>query len=178
MDSRRIVIRKYENRRLYDTSSSRYVNLDDIAQMVREGKDVQVVDAASGEDLTRVVLTQIIAENAKAPNSGFPVDILRQMVIASGQVSREGLITYMRALFDLYQNAYRTFTPNFSPLDFIKPPAAPAPVQENNVPAPRGADLPKIEELKQRIEELERLIHKQAPAQATAKPKKQPRTKD
>jgi hypothetical protein len=49
-----VVVRKYENRRLYDTSSSRYVNLPEIAQMVREGVEVQVVDAKSGEDLTRV----------------------------------------------------------------------------------------------------------------------------
>jgi polyhydroxyalkanoate synthesis repressor PhaR len=60
MDSRRIVIRKYENRRLYDTSSSRYVNLDGIAQMVRAGIAVRMVDPASGENLTRLVLRQII----------------------------------------------------------------------------------------------------------------------
>ena len=63
--SQPIVVRKYENRRLYDTSSSRYVNLPEIAQMVREGAEVQVVDAKSGEDITRVILTQIIHEVAR-----------------------------------------------------------------------------------------------------------------
>ncbi len=55
-----VVIKKYGNRRLYDSSSSKYINLDDIAEFVRAGKDVQVVDAKSGQDLTRVTLTKII----------------------------------------------------------------------------------------------------------------------
>ena len=57
-----IVIKKYENRRMYDTSASRYVNLEDVAEMVRNGEELQVVDAKSGEDLTARVLTQIIVE--------------------------------------------------------------------------------------------------------------------
>jgi polyhydroxyalkanoate synthesis repressor PhaR len=182
MDFRRVVIRKYENRRLYDTSSSRYVNLDDIAQMVREGNDVQVVDATTGEDLTRVVLTQIIVETAKAPNSGFPVDMLRQMVIASGQAGREGLITYMRALFDMSQNAYRAFAPGFSPLEFMKPPGpspgAPPPAREARDQPGSNADQSTIDELRQRIEELERLVSKHEGSQASAKPKKQSRFKE
>ncbi len=60
-----VVVKKYGNRRLYDTSGSRYVNLDDIAALIREGKDVKVVEAKTGEDLTRVTLTQIITEDAK-----------------------------------------------------------------------------------------------------------------
>ena len=62
-----IVIRKYPNRRLYDTSSRRYVNLDDVAALVRQGTNFQVVDAKTGDDLTRVVLTQIIVEDARGP---------------------------------------------------------------------------------------------------------------
>ena len=60
-----VIIKKYENRRLYDATNSRYVNLEEVAQLVQQGHDVQVVDAASGEDLTRLILTQIIAEGAK-----------------------------------------------------------------------------------------------------------------
>ena len=56
MSPARIVIKKYPNRRLYDTSASRYINLEDIAELIRKGKDVQVVDAQTGEDLTRVTL--------------------------------------------------------------------------------------------------------------------------
>ena len=65
-----VVIKKYGNRRLYDSSNSKYVNLDDIAGFIREGKEVQVVDAKTGQDLTRVTLTQIITEDAKEKPTG------------------------------------------------------------------------------------------------------------
>jgi polyhydroxyalkanoate synthesis repressor PhaR len=71
MTSPTIVIKKYGNRRLYNTFDSRYVNLDEIAALVREGKQVQVIDAKTGEDLTRVTLTQIITEDAKDKPTGI-----------------------------------------------------------------------------------------------------------
>ena len=80
-----VIIKKYENRRLYDATNSRYVNLEEVAQLVQQGCDVQVVDAASGEDITRLILTQIIAEGAKSSGSNFPLDILRQTNIDSEQ---------------------------------------------------------------------------------------------
>src|SRR6476619_1524116 len=107
MANPKVVIKKYENRRLYDTAASRYVNLEDVAQMVRDGVDVQVVDASSGEDLTRVVLTQIIMDNAKGRDSALPLDILRQMVMSTGAASQEAMLKYMRARLEMYQNAYR-----------------------------------------------------------------------
>lgn len=79
-----VVIKKYPNRRLYDTSSGRYVNLEDVALLIRRGADVQVVDARTGEDLTRVVLTQIIVEDAKEQPAALPLDLLRQLVMATG----------------------------------------------------------------------------------------------
>ena len=75
--------KKYPNRRLYDTSAGRYVNLDDVAILIRQGVDVQVVDARTGEDLTRVVLTQIIVEDVKGQPTSLPLDLLRQLVIAT-----------------------------------------------------------------------------------------------
>ena len=117
MDPKSIVIKKYENRRLYDSTNSRYINLDEIAELVKEGRDVKVVDAASGEDITRVVLTQIIMDDAKGSDSGFPLDILRQMVVASGRATQESALQYMRAMFDMYQNAYRAMP--LTPFQFI-----------------------------------------------------------
>jgi len=78
-----ILIKKYPNRRLYDTSSGRYVNLEDVALLIRQGADVQVLDARTGEDLTRIVLTQIIVEDAKGQPSALPIDLLRQLVMAT-----------------------------------------------------------------------------------------------
>jgi polyhydroxyalkanoate synthesis repressor PhaR len=71
---------------LYDTAGSRYVNLDDIARFVREGKELQVVDAKAGQDLTRVTLTQIIMGDAKDNPTGLPLELLRQLVVASDEV--------------------------------------------------------------------------------------------
>ena len=95
MAERKAVIRKYENRRLYDTGASRYVNLDDVARMVREGVDVQVVDARSGEDLTRVILTQVIMEDAKGRESGLPLELLRKLIVASDHATHEFLTWYL-----------------------------------------------------------------------------------
>jgi polyhydroxyalkanoate synthesis repressor PhaR len=179
-----VVIRKYENRRLYDTASSRYVNLEEIAEMVRSGVDVQVVDAVNGEDLTRLVLTQIIVEDAKAPDSAFPLDMLRQMVVASGRVGQESMLKYMKAMFDMYQTAYRSFPPPLTPFDFLgamgagaRAPEAPrpAPPEPPQAPAPEpgtppGAMPPDgVDELRKRIEELESLVARPAKAPAARK---------
>jgi polyhydroxyalkanoate synthesis repressor PhaR len=98
-----VVIKKYGNRRLYDTSGSRYVNLDDIAVLIREGKAVQVVDAKTGEDLTRVTLTQIITEDAKDTPTGLPLELLRQLIVASDQTRQEFVMWYLKSAFDAYQ---------------------------------------------------------------------------
>ena len=88
-----LIIKKYENRRLYNTATSQYINQDQVAQLVREGHDVRVVDAATGEDLTRLILAQIVVEDAKAPDSVFPLDVLRQMIVASGRATQESACT-------------------------------------------------------------------------------------
>jgi polyhydroxyalkanoate synthesis repressor PhaR len=99
-----IVIKKYANRRLYDTSASRYINLEDIAAFVRDGKDVQVVDAQSGEDLTRVTLTQIIVDDAKQQPTGLPLELLRQLIMSSDQVGREFIMWYLKSAYEAYHS--------------------------------------------------------------------------
>ena len=98
----RTIIKKYENRRLYDTSSSSYVNLKDVARMVREGRDVEVRDAKTGEDLTRQVLTQIIVDGAKDPHGGPPVEFLRDLVRAGDRAQRDFFHWYLGAAQELY----------------------------------------------------------------------------
>lgn len=98
-----VIIKKYGNRRLYDTAGSRYVNLDDIARLIREGEDVKVVDAKTGHDLTRVILTQIITEDAKDKPTGLPLELLRQLIIASDEVRQEFVMWYLKSAFDTYQ---------------------------------------------------------------------------
>ena len=98
-----VLIKKYGNRRLYDTAGSRYVNLDDLAALVRSGKQVRVVDAKSGRDLTRVILTQIITEDAKDKPTGLPLELLRQLIMASDEVRQEFLMWYLKSAFDTFE---------------------------------------------------------------------------
>ena len=159
----KVVIKKYENRRLYDTTNSRYVNLEEVAEMLREGIEVQAVDATSGEDITRLVLTQIIVEGAKDRDSALPLDILRQMVIATGKASHESFLKYMRAMFEMYQNSYRGFAPGMTPFDFVQMMLSPgARAGAAGAASARaghaGKDESEVNELRRRIEELERRV--------------------
>jgi polyhydroxyalkanoate synthesis repressor PhaR len=75
-----VVIKKYANRRLYNTEASSYVTLEDLANMVRQGRDFVVYDAKSGDDITRGVLTQIIVEEEAKGRSLLPTSFLRQLI--------------------------------------------------------------------------------------------------
>jgi polyhydroxyalkanoate synthesis repressor PhaR len=75
-----VVVKKYANRRLYNTESSSYITLDNLAQMVRQGRDFVVYDAKSGEDITRGVLTQIIVEEEGKGHNLLPTGFLRQLI--------------------------------------------------------------------------------------------------
>jgi polyhydroxyalkanoate synthesis repressor PhaR len=178
MQTQAILIKKYENRRLYNINESRYVNLEDVAVMVQEGRDVQVVDAATGEDLTRQVLTQIIADYAKTPNSPFPLEVLRQMVVATGKATQENTLQYMRAMLDMYQNTFRAMTPTMNPFEFMtaarKPQtASPRESQAGAEVSSRTKGSNEVEDLKQRLEELEALVsrrtNKRAKSRRTSK---------
>ena len=162
MPAKSVLIKKYENRRLYDATHSRYVNLEEVAAFVQRGYDVRVVDVASGEDITRVILTQIIADGAKTPGSSFPLDILRQMVIASGRSSQESAVRYTKAMLDLYESTYRAITPALNPLDFLQHAPEAGVRQADGAaaehPGGSGADTEEMKRLKERVSELERLI--------------------
>ena len=78
--NRPITIKKYANRRLYNTATSSYITLDHLAQMVKEGIEFVVFDAKTGEDLTRAVLTQIIVEEESKGQNLLPVGFLRSLI--------------------------------------------------------------------------------------------------
>src|SRR6185437_15899363 len=75
-----VVVKKYANRRLYNTESSSYITLDNLAEMVRAGRDFVVYDAKTGEDITRGVLTQIIVEEEGKGRAMLPTSFLRQLI--------------------------------------------------------------------------------------------------
>ena len=156
-----VIIRKYANRRLYDTSSGRYVNLEDVAALIRQGAEIQVVDARTGEDLTRVVLTQIIVEDAKGQPTGLPLELLRQLIMASDRAGQEFIMWYLKSAFDTYEKVQHAVESRLSgvraaalsPLsmmkDFLSGSAAPAAEAE-------------MEQLRQRVAELEAKLEKPA----------------
>jgi polyhydroxyalkanoate synthesis repressor PhaR len=80
-----ILIKRYSNRKLYDTSAKRYVSLDIIADFIRDGEDIQVVDHATGDDLTLVVLAQIIAEQQRKQGGFLPLSLLTSWIQAGGE---------------------------------------------------------------------------------------------
>ena len=146
-----ILIKKYENRRLYDTVNSRYVNLDDVAHLLQKGDEVRVVDALSGQDITRLVLTQIIVEDAKAPGSTFPIEVLRQMVVASGRATQASSMLYMHAFAEIYEKSFRALTP---PFPFARPSEPAGRSRDREASAEEGS----MDELKRRVAELEALV--------------------
>ncbi|NCP11317.1 MAG: polyhydroxyalkanoate synthesis repressor PhaR [Sphingomonadales bacterium] len=95
-----IVIKKYANRRLYDTGKSRYITLDDLAGMIREGHDFVVQDAKSGEDITHSVLTQIIMEEESRGPTMLPVKFLRRIIALYGDSVQAAVPSYLDSMMD------------------------------------------------------------------------------
>jgi polyhydroxyalkanoate synthesis repressor PhaR len=168
-----LIIKKYENRRLYNTETSQYINQEQVAQLVRDGHDVHVVDASTGEDITRLVLAQIVLDDAKLPDSVFPLDVLRQMIVASGKATQENALRYMKAMMEMYQNAYRAMP---SPLSGFMPGFWGQERGANGAPqAPVATPQPEhdseVIELRRRVEELEAALSHRKPARKTSKRK-------
>ena len=92
-----VVIKKYANRRLYNTARSCYVTLEDLAHMVREGQDFVVYDAKTGEDITRSVLTQIIFEEESKGQSLLPMGFLRELIRLYGDTLQSVVPGYLEA---------------------------------------------------------------------------------
>jgi polyhydroxyalkanoate synthesis repressor PhaR len=94
-DGEKIIIKKYANRRLYDTSASAYVTLEHLSALVREGKEFTVQDAKTGEDLTRAVLAQIIFDQENRKEGVLPVSFLRQLIQFYGDSFQSMLPAYL-----------------------------------------------------------------------------------
>jgi len=98
-------IKRYDNRKLYDTETSEYVSLSDIASVVRSGETVEVVDNATGEDITAQTLTQIILEEGKEGHEVISPDLLHTLLRRSGEVLDSGLDQIRSTVDDLMQSS-------------------------------------------------------------------------
>ena len=99
-----IVIRKYTNRRLYDTSASRYVTIEDLATMVKDDVDFRVVDVTSGQDLTRITLVQIILDIESEGHEMLPIGVLRQLIRFYGDRMEPILSRYLERTMNAFLN--------------------------------------------------------------------------
>jgi polyhydroxyalkanoate synthesis repressor PhaR len=104
-----VIIKKYANRRLYDTESSAYITLERLAQMVRQKKQFKVVDAKSGDDITRSVLAQIIMEEESRGATMLPVNFLRQLISMYGDSMQSVVPHYLEASLDALQRNQSQF---------------------------------------------------------------------
>jgi polyhydroxyalkanoate synthesis repressor PhaR len=101
-----VLIKKYGNRRLYDTSDSRYVTLEELGAKIRAGAELRVVDAQTGEDLTQATLTQLVLETGHAARF-LPVQLLTQMIRLSDDALAEFFSRYVTGALDVYLQAKR-----------------------------------------------------------------------
>jgi polyhydroxyalkanoate synthesis repressor PhaR len=121
------IIKKYANRRLYNTATSAYVTLESLQTMVREGIDFHVIDAKSGDDITRSILTQIILEAENSGQNVLPVDFLRSIIRSYGDNLQGFLPSYldlaMKSFADSREHFSKTLTGTFdlaTPVEFFQ----------------------------------------------------------
>ena len=110
----RVIIKKYANRRLYNTAASSYVTLDHLSEMVREGVDFVVLDAKSNDDITRSVLTQIIFEQESKGQNLLPVQFLRRLIRFYGDQMQGFLPPYLEMSMESFSKAQEKMRENMS----------------------------------------------------------------
>jgi polyhydroxyalkanoate synthesis repressor PhaR len=181
-----VVIKKYANRRLYNTQTSSYVTLEDLSRMVKAGSEFVVYDAKTGEDITRAVLTQIIVEEEQKGQNLLPISFLRQLISLYGDSMQwlvpryleHAMTTFARNQEQMRKNLQETFGGlfPFGPLEemgkqnlalfektmkMFSPFPSPSPSEK-----PRGSDKPaepppseaSVKELTERLNALQQQI--------------------
>ena len=98
-----VIVKKYANRRLYNTRSSSYITLEDLARMTREGIDFQVLDAKTGNDITHQILTQIIMEEESGGEQMLPIGFLRQLISMYGHSMQAMMPQYLEASMENFR---------------------------------------------------------------------------
>jgi polyhydroxyalkanoate synthesis repressor PhaR len=96
------VIKKYTNRRLYHTGESRYIKLDEIAEIIRQGSDIKVVDSQTDEDITKQILAQIILEEEKNRKDLLPTSLLYEIIRTNEEITRDFFENYLYKMMENY----------------------------------------------------------------------------
>ena len=112
-ESDAILIKRHGNRRLYNTETKSYVSLEQLAEIVREGIDVRVVDSKTNEDVTKAVLIQVILEEEKKDSSVLPTDFLFQVLRSRGDTMQDFFRNHLAASFEAYMKTKEEFDNRF-----------------------------------------------------------------
>jgi len=177
-----VIIKKYANRRLYNTETSSYITLEHLAAMTREGRDFKVIDAKSEEDITHNVLTQIIMEEENRGQTMLPVNFLRQLISMYGDSMQSMVPQYLEASMDAFRRnqtqfrqamegafaggpfaelAKRNLAMFEAAASAFKPPVGGVPGAAPEKPAPAPAEtLGEVEALKAQLAAMQEQINK------------------
>ena len=109
MSAKPRIIKKYPNRRLYDTEQSRYITLADLQKLAEAGEEFEVKDASSGDDITRMILLQIIAEQESGGHPVFTTDILTRIIRFYGASVQDALTSYLEQSLSLFEQQQKSF---------------------------------------------------------------------
>lgn len=113
-DAKPLLIKRYASRRLYNTETSDYVTLEDIAAFIREGREVQIVDLKTGDDLTRQYLLQIIAEHESRGENVLPVDVLTDLVRSYTTSAQSVVPQFLAASFEMLREGQSKLMENLA----------------------------------------------------------------
>ena len=116
-DDAPLLIKRYASRRLYNTETSDYVTLEDIARFIRSGREVKIVDLKSGDDLTRQYLLQIIAEHESRGESVLPLDVLTDLVRSYTGAAQSVVPTFLAASFEMLREGQSKMMENMTAMN-------------------------------------------------------------
>ncbi len=149
------IIKKYSNRRLYDTSASAYLNLEELAALIRGGEEIEVVDASNGEDLTRAVLLQVVLE-VQGARDLLPVGLLHRLIRFHGDHPMQKLATrQLGAGLELLDAQLRQVERSVPWASAARPDVAPEPAARAEPPAQASEAGEELDALRDRLAALE-----------------------
>jgi polyhydroxyalkanoate synthesis repressor PhaR len=167
-----VTIKKYSNRRLYDSTNKKYVTLDDIAALIREGNEVKVIDSQTGADISKVILIQVVLESEKNKEDILPVSFLHMLIKYGNKVAKDFFENYFLMMFQPYFSVQENFKKNmmlwqemgwFPP--GVKLPSGPETMNSFAAPAsgesaPPGGESSREKAIPQTAREVEYLMEK------------------
>ena len=157
------VIKRYSNRKLYDTQESRYVTLEELEELIRAGREISVVDVSTGEDLTSVTLAQIILENERSHRATLPTAFLHQL-IKHGETWQDfiqkSLKSSLEGLMTSQREADRVFREWAARAGWLQSPAPETKVDKRGEPAEADALREEVATLREQLRALEERLER------------------